>query len=423
MASRSDNRVPLRRWQLWRFLWLIWAGAAITALVSVALLVLRVVETPAHPSFPGVLRPVRQVSEVYLPPGAMLDTLLVEPGQTVSVGETVALLDTRLMEAALADIERDIEATNWLRDCLFQNAAPPDSPASAPSGDEELQRLLSRANEECRAVYAPHLLELRRIEAGLLRLDTELALLSRQSVRRTTAVDLAEDTAFRLALRRTQTQQMKTRLEIALSARQSALAEDRLAQTQELETEVRVLHQNRDRVLRHIETPRLTAAVSGRVIRVRPPASGSALPQPVSVLRIQRADNPAFESWFDAPSYLAETMRVGDPVAIDLYDVNGLPVRSVGSILAITALSGGRGTGERYQVRVAVADGPASDPAPLAHLATLESGRTLNVHLATAPASLSAALVAALNDAIANTGTQPWWQALAAIAKPGSHPS
>ncbi|MEO1734421.1 MAG: hypothetical protein AAFR45_12465, partial [Pseudomonadota bacterium] len=68
-------------------------------------------------------------------------------------------------------------------------------------------------------------------------------------------------------------------------------------------------------------------------------------------------------------------------------------------------------------------NGPTALDRTPAHLATLESGRTLNVHLATAPASLSAALVAALNDAFANTGTQPWWQALAAIAKPGSHPS
>lgn len=82
-----------------------WAGPAADAGEEIAPPV-RVLEGASADTLPGTIRPVREVT-VSSPFDTLLGRLLVEEGQTVAAGEVVAVLDDRVVQAAVRLAEQE----------------------------------------------------------------------------------------------------------------------------------------------------------------------------------------------------------------------------------------------------------------------------------------------------------------------------
>ena len=94
----------------WRpVFWVVAAGMMLLTLFMGLRWGIDQVNVPRTELFAGTLRPERERAVVHLPAEVPLLSVLVEPGEEVRKGQTVALLDQAAIESRLLQIDRQIK--------------------------------------------------------------------------------------------------------------------------------------------------------------------------------------------------------------------------------------------------------------------------------------------------------------------------
>lgn len=318
----ANNMARLREPAAWRrWLWLLWAGLTCGLLTaSAALLTTRAIVTSQH-SYPGVLRSSLRQMDVALPRAVPLEKLLVQEGETVKAGQTLAVYDTGLIAARLEEAERQILASNILRRCLTSSAVPDSSDLSLDELDAETALQAERAASECAALLNRHDVQTRRVAQARQAVEAKY----NERIRRlkSAAANLGEGDqrnrlAVQIAVERNALALQTGKLDLELAALQSDQEQEVLARLKALEESVARQRAIRSSLRQALDTPRLHAPMDGEVARLRDVDAGQSFPEPVTLVSLQDRDSYARTASFSMPSGEADALQPGDPVTLHL---------------------------------------------------------------------------------------------------------
>ncbi len=333
-------------------LWLVWGLGLTCLLLAGSAVGLGKITLPSHRQFSGELRPDRDPVALQLPAGAYLSRILVERGEMIRAGQTLATLDVAAMEARLAELERSIAADRLLRACLLGEET---RIAPRPARDSELQALLRSAQVDCEARQEARAASEARIAAGRLILTERRDLLEDYlTVSALGAADAPPDPKavrrlLALAISRNLTDQSIAELNGRADSDRIAARRNTLEEVRGLSGRIAAALRQRAVLTRLLEAPRLLAPESGRINRVRPVQAGLSLDDPVDILEIVPGDSRAFIARFPAPDGMAGALPVGTPVRIRLMGAWDSAPPFTGRI---DGISGDRGRGAMVEVRL-----------------------------------------------------------------------
>ena len=351
--------LPTRRLRPARLLWLGWGLGALAVLAGSAVLVAERLEVPTSRSFGGTLRPDRDPLAVHLPAGVPLQAVVVEPGEVVRAGQTLALYDRDAIAAELARLEREVVVAGLRRDCLLSAASGDAAPAPAKvirdglaedAGlDPETALQLRAALQDCRTRLAVRAAERDRLEAERARVAERHALVERKlalvlSRPRSADPRLTAEASVTLALERNQ---LAARLDtLAAEARALKLAHDRdrIDEVDTIAREVAAVMQAQARLAAALASPRLAAPGDGTVGRIRPIPAGQTMSRDEPLMDIRAPGAEAYVAEIAMTAAQASAIPPGTPVRLALL---GFPTpRPVltGTIEGFTSATSASGT-------------------------------------------------------------------------------
>lgn len=326
-TPKSYAPVP-REASVWRYaLWLIAPICAMALVIYASLSLMSRADIPSYQSFQGVLRPGTNPVVLSLPPSSALEAILVNRGDKVRRGQTIALLDVAAMERQKTRIEETIFEAMLVRDCLVSYSSEPlvtpDSDDAKKRGNFLVEKQHS-APSEC-TVFV------KGIQAGSIELQDRKAVLENE-------VSLL-DHYLRLV---TEKHQNETRAEgknRALKAVSLDLARNRVKRKLiDLEREIARFEQNatqkalemveasneriaenQDRltmVSYHLKKPRIVAPATGKVLRIRPTPRELLVQAATDIVEIRSADHRGYHAQFEVPEHLASGLTPGTHVAM-----------------------------------------------------------------------------------------------------------
>lgn len=321
MPAASDI-LPLREPSAWRrWLWPLWAGMICMILTASAALLATRVMVPSQLSYPGILRSSLRQTDVDLPQSVPLKKLLVQEGETVKAGQTLAVFDTDLIAEQLDEAERRILADNILRRCLISAVVPRDSELPAGGLDPETALLTERAASECAALLNRHDVQARRI--AMARSAVEVRFGARIRRLKSAAARISDSErrnrlAMQIAVERNGLAPQTGKLDLELAALSSDQEQEILAQVKRLEAAVARQRAVRAALRQALDQPRLHAPMAGEVARLRPVGAGQSFPQPVTLVSLQDRNSYTLNASFSVPEGEASTLSPGDPVILRL---------------------------------------------------------------------------------------------------------
>lgn len=302
-----------------RWIWVIWAFLATSALVfSTAILTTRI-QISQHQSYPGTLQSRVRETELTLLKGLPLKNLLVQEGESVSAGQTLAILDEERMGIMLDELQNNILADNILRRCLQFLDTP--SPEALENGEFDAGTLLklARANDECQSVHARHDVQIRRILLAESRLEQEH---SRKIRNLKLAVQSVSDTeiqtriAVQIAFEQSDKGLKSGQLELELAALRADQKQEVVEILKGLERSVASARLRKAALEHALSSPRLFAPRDGKVTDLRDVQFGREYMQEILLLKIGAADTFEYIPSFSIPRPEATLLQVGDQVSI-----------------------------------------------------------------------------------------------------------
>lgn len=389
---------PTRRLRLARLLWLGWGLGALAVLAGLAVLLAEQVEVPTSRSFGGTLRPDRDPLVVNLPAGVPLQAVVVEPGEVVRAGQTLALYDRDIIAAELVRLEREVIVAGLRRDCLLNAAGSGDAPAPAGAMRDRMARdagldpettlQLRAALQDCRTRLAVRAAERRRLKAERARVAERHALVERKlalvlSRPRSADPRLTAEASVTLALERNQ---LAARLD-ALTAEARALKlahdRDRIDEVDTIARDVAAVMQAQARLAAALASPRLAAPGDGTVGRIRPIPAEQAMSRDEPLMDIRAPGADAYVAEIVMTAAQAGTIPPGTKVRLALLGFpEPRPVLS-GTIDTYTAATSTSGK-TRVTARIKLSENSLktlADPAGGIALRGTKTASTITVNL------------------------------------------
>ena len=393
MKSPSNNALPRERsgWRRWLWLHFTVALAGVVGLTGVTLV--NQVTVEGSRVYIGTVRPSTQFSHVMLPANVPLKTILVREGETVTAGQTVALIDSELLTARVAELRRDLLVRSSLRECLLNRNVVAETGGELTDLDGETRLQVQTAMRECQVAHRENALRQRRlIDARDLLIaqmedaDNTLALQS-MTLRETKAQRLLE-----ARLERARAATRLARLELEISAMATDQERDLLARAKQLESEARTVRLTLAAFEAQLKTPRLQAQQNGKIERVRGLRDGSVFLQDTVLMTLANVDGGLFITQFDLPPSVAGRIQEGDAINVFLNDGSKAAVE--GRVAEILPVSGGAGSDGAVRLRV---DLPETDFARLHESAKVtawgDNQTQAQIRMRVAPQSLMAILL------------------------------
>ncbi len=310
---RLRERGGLTRW-----LWVLWAFMSLGIAALSAGLVITHAQVRPIQQVPAILQNRMKETIVSVPAGIPLKEVLVEVGDQVSIGETLALYDVALIEVHIADLNRAVLVDNVMRTCL-ENGEMPDPEAVASATDSETQLQLDRVGHSCTALHFRHATARKRVLQARRNLDyaqDELEGRLGQTILQTQSPTIKASTARQISVARNLHALRSEQLEIervALHADQQQEIADLLL---ELETSVSK-SRARLRVLQTVQAaPRLLSPESGLVSDMRHMELGHAYLQDVSMAKVTSETGDEFVVQFAVPYAVSDIWSIGTEVSV-----------------------------------------------------------------------------------------------------------
>ncbi|SLN61864.1 hypothetical protein PSA7680_03262 [Pseudoruegeria aquimaris] len=347
-------RAPLRPFRL---VMLIAALALVAAGAHFAWTETRSIRVADTGQYIGALQPVDAPVYVTLPAGVPLQTILVENGDTVRKGETVALVDRKELESAISEARFRLEADRALMRCFGQLSRPGGRvpPSEGVAGSTAPFRLLSalrRCEEADQSIQA---LE-DKLAAKAQRLDTRVEIAQRRKkllvqAARNPELPISEREALAKAAIEADTEiadleDARSRLleegEAELKSRRLEIAEEFAA----LGESVRSAERQLRLMERFLESPRLTAPSDGEAQGVRTRSALAAPSEDLPLMRLSHPDPQAYDIRFRISEREAVYIPAGAQVRIvPMGAMHGrLPL--TGTISGFLPMSDGEATGD-----------------------------------------------------------------------------
>lgn len=375
------------------------------------------VVVPQAEVFVGTLRPEREVSVVRLPAEVPLLSVLVEPGEPVRKGQTVALLDQAAIESRLVQIEREVKSNAIFRECLLAPKGFQDDTVDASGYDAETQLLIREAVDACQAVLRRHDLDATRLTEIEDLLRKRIDLIEKNLTLVLRAEQGPEDQAHQaldFALQKNRLQERLAQLKAELHKERLAFdTERRDLQTDAAEKVAQLRHQ-RAILTRFNKAPRLTAPQSGTVARVRPLLTGSPYHEVEELIELHDERHDSFEAEFAVSLKQAHALREGMDVSFRLL---GYP--QDGPVLHghISALQSSEDPNAQVIARIALDQDSLKRLADPAGGIALKGQSTASaIHVSLADQTLSSALAQAVAAVVPTPAYKQWSSHLKAEA-------
>lgn len=323
-AKIRYTAVPKRFVRPKRLFWLAIGAGAMAAGVSLGVAMVSGATIGSYRSFSGTLRPEVDPLPIYLLEGAILEKVLIAPGDTIVQGQTLATLDKAAMSAAVKELQAGLLHHTVLRDCLLSTQKPGTPDIKGVTEDQ--QTAVSLAVQECSGFTDD------RVEVHV-RFDTHRdALLSKRKLVEdyirvlTTTKDnqdkvRREDDARRalaLALVRADLDSQLAENELEQRAELSGLRSKRLDRVQQLEQEIQG-KRNLQKILKlHMDTPRIAAPFDGEIVRVRNLVQTGPAQTDINLIQMRPPESDQFQAYFDVPQSQINGITLGRPVSVKI---------------------------------------------------------------------------------------------------------
>ncbi|KCV82257.1 response regulator containing a CheY-like receiver domain and an HTH DNA-binding domain [Actibacterium atlanticum] len=279
------------------------------------------VNVPRTDLFAGTLRPERERAVVHLPAEVPLLSVLVEPGEEVRKGQTVALLDQAAIESRLLQIDRQIKSNAIFRECLLAPSGFAFDPGVDQGFDSETQLLIREGIDTCQSTLERYETRVNRMDDVRDLLRKRLSLLEKNLTLVLQQEDAAEPQAHQaleIALQKNRLHERLAQLDAEqLDARETYDEDRRTQQTSAAELVAQLRHQ-RAVLTRFKEAPRLTAPQKGTVARVRPLLAGNAYSESEDLIELHDERQSSFEAEFVVTLQQAHAMSEGMRVSLNL---------------------------------------------------------------------------------------------------------
>jgi len=345
-AHREPKYSPVarRRWSLTPILWavgavmLVWTGA------FAAWHAVHLSSGAPDRSFAGSITPARERTTVALPAYAILDRVIVDDGDDISAGQTLATLNLSAMKTRLTQLSKSLDQAQESIACLLharhrarsddrQEAETPnlfDDPVDPTVAGPALKEHL----EACRSA----MLEFSATQDVLNQERTAL-IAERDAVKDYISIGLWIDpNAAAATLRRhVALTMLRTEIDKELVRNAQRIAQARRAFDADLkrmlETQtgaVKTLSSEELHLKDHIASPRISAPSAGTIARVRPLATQSSSEEALEIIEVVPNGLDQFQAAFEVPLQVANEIERGQPVEM----------RTLGEYLMTPSLSG-----------------------------------------------------------------------------------
>lgn len=341
---QPHDPTPRTSVQLVRVIWAVWAVLSVLAIAAGGYTLADKIRVPSSHQYAGTLTPDQDPTVIALPHDLPLDSILVEPGEQVKAGQTVALLDTAAMAARLKQIGREILVASILRECLLGTEFDPleqEMPfgfvaESAPSQDSpfaeydsETGILMRAALEDCRTSQEADILQQTRLQQALNLMQSQIGLVdqklamvlgvSKKSTHKTRVDPVVRAHAsVSIALEKNQIVGRFQTLQTELQALTIDQNRNRLDRIQQLSEDVATKLTLQAMLTHYLAAPRLLAPENGIVNRIRPIMVGKSYVGDESFIELRGENAELFRAQMRIPYSDHANLRPGTKVMIRL---------------------------------------------------------------------------------------------------------
>ena len=263
-------------------------------------------------TYSGELSAGGQAVPVLLPEESIVGEILLKPGQTINAGQTIALLDRDSLRLDIARIESELQSVANLLQCLnHPNDSVPysigaDSVNLIDANSCELEKAKSAEKREHLASKTEAIVESVRLITEYLTTELRHPSPDPQEQKRTILMSvLLKQTEARLA------EAIQDRLNAEYDFQNEILQRSKAAFRK-----IDHLSQQKARLEKLSETPRILSPVSGVVSRVRAISDGQKVHETQPIAEIIASDSPTYEAWFTLPIALADQIEIGSPTKL-----------------------------------------------------------------------------------------------------------
>ena len=275
-------------------------------------------------SFVGELRADQSPIAVNLASGVSLGEIVVEQGQAVEAGQTVATIDQQAVRAAKVHTENQIAMKILERRCLLEPDFFLNMDQPSIEGEGELGQLLGVALKSCEVLSEEGRLsvEEQRVERTNL-LQRRQDLLERQrdllGSRGRTESELSA--AFVASLLKSEID--LNQIDLDVNDHQTRILEigeqreiARLNRLNQLNEDIRENQKLLQRLEDALDAPRLSAPSDGVIQRVRPLQPGATLTQETDIIEITNQSNSMYQVVFKIPLSRSEAFWPGQVLVV-----------------------------------------------------------------------------------------------------------
>lgn len=246
------------------------AGILTTALLLTDMFAERPVKTST--AFLGKLYADVSPEIIYVPANLRVKEVLVENGDRVRKGQTLALLDTDYLARRLAQITKEQGSLSTHKDCLSQLDGKTGHGLSTPF--DGVSDILSRSRCEMVArqisLAVDELLsDLQRTERDMKAIESFIASAARRAKTEKKVTPDSAKHVLALSLKKSALIKQRDRLILNLERALSDVIEQRDILLSETHLELATMESNIQRLRLLMQEPRISAPISGRVIKAR----------------------------------------------------------------------------------------------------------------------------------------------------------
>ncbi len=364
-AHREPKYSPVarRRWSLTPILWAVGAGMLVWTGAFATWHAVHLSSGAPDRSFAGSIAPTRERTTVALPAYTILDRVIVDDGDDVAAGQTLATLNTAAMKTRLTQVSTSLDHAQENIACLLharrrvrsvdrQEAETP-TPLDGPVDPTETETAMKEHLEVCRSA----LWEFSVTQDVLIQERTAL-IAERDAVKDYISIGLWIDpnTAAATLRRHVALKMLRTEIDKELVRNTQRIEQARrafdadLEQMLEAQTDaVKALSTEELHLQDHIASPRIPAPSDGTIARVRPLATQSGMDEALEIIEVVPKGHARFQATFEVALQVANEIDRGQPVemhALGAYltpplltgRVSGMHTGSAGQILVTVTL-------------------------------------------------------------------------------------
>lgn len=338
MARDHSYGKVVERHSWTRWVWLVWATLA-TGTLAISVVVLTTMITAVeHRSYSGVLQSKVQEVDFLLAEGLPLKEVLVQNGETVTAGQTIAVLDVDRLRILVSDLQQNILTDNILRKCLQSGETPTQATLQDSTLDTDTQLKLVRVTKECQAITERHEVQIRRILLAKSHLNEEHTQRMRRMRR---AAHGVEDTviqtriAVQIAIELGNNSLRDGQIDLEIMALRADQKKEMVAILRALEQAVSKARLRKAALERALSSPRLYASLNGTVSDRRVVQPGREYLQQILLLKISGTGTFEYNPSFAIPRSDAAMLNVGHPVSISVIGNQMDTFELKGTILSI----------------------------------------------------------------------------------------